>query len=63
MLTCTNDNVMLKLVHTLLIMLKIGTIILESNMAIQIKGYKNAYSLGPSNSSPNTVSKGNYSKE
>lgn len=45
MLTCTNDNVMLKVVHTLLIMLKIGTIILESNMAIQIKGYKNAYSL------------------
>ena len=45
MLSCTTDNVMLKLVHTLLIMLKIGTIILESKMAIQIKSYKNAYSL------------------
>lgn len=34
MLTCTTDNVMLKLVHTLPIMLKIGMIILESNMEI-----------------------------
>lgn len=34
MLTCTTDNVILKLVHTLPIMLKIGMIILESNMEI-----------------------------
>lgn len=42
MTTGTTDNVMWKLVHLLPIMLKIGMIVLESNMAISIKGYKNA---------------------
>lgn len=44
MTTGTTDNVMWKLVHLLPIMLKTGMIDLESNMAISIKGYKNAYS-------------------
>lgn len=45
MLTCTTDNVLLKLVHTLLIMLQTGMIILESNMATHINGYKNTHLL------------------
>lgn len=45
MIRGTMDNVLLKVVHTLLIMLKVGMIIVESNKAIYIKGYNNAHLL------------------